>query len=181
MKNRKDTRIFARAIRGIWSIFDPRALAHGFRILHYYNYTHVSQKRRMEIGDKVRIAPNASFANGDRIRIGNRVQIGARCTLWAGDNSGRIIVGDDVTFGPDCFLTASNYGLAAGQLVTEQPTVESDVSIGEGAWLGARVIVTAGVTVGAHAVIGAGSVVTKDIPEGVIAAGNPARTIRPRA
>ncbi|WP_449224303.1 maltose acetyltransferase domain-containing protein [Amycolatopsis pigmentata] len=52
------------------------------------------------------------------------------------------------------------------------------ITIGDNAWLGAGVIVCPGVTIEENAVIGAGSVVVRDIPDQVIAAGNPARTIR---
>lgn len=52
------------------------------------------------------------------------------------------------------------------------------VRIGNHCWLGAGVIVLPGVTVGDNTVIGAGSVVTKDIPSGVVAAGNPCRVLR---
>lgn len=52
------------------------------------------------------------------------------------------------------------------------------ITIGNGCWLGGGVIVVPGVTIGAGAVIGAGSVVTKDIPENVLAAGNPCRVLR---
>ena len=52
------------------------------------------------------------------------------------------------------------------------------VRIGENCWLGAGAIVLPGVTIGDNTVIGAGSVVTKDIPSGVVAAGNPCRVLR---
>jgi maltose O-acetyltransferase len=52
------------------------------------------------------------------------------------------------------------------------------VTIGDDVWLGGNVVVCPGVTIGNGSVIGAGSVVTKDIPAGVLAAGNPARVIR---
>ncbi|MDQ5895409.1 MAG: maltose O-acetyltransferase [Actinomycetota bacterium] len=52
------------------------------------------------------------------------------------------------------------------------------LTIGDGVWLGAGVIVCPGVTVGENAVIGAGSVVTRDIPAGVLAVGNPCRVVR---
>ncbi|MEL6914715.1 MAG: acyltransferase [Pseudomonadota bacterium] len=181
MKNRKDTRLGTRLRRGLASALDPRALLHGLRLLHYYNYTHVAERRRLTAGSGVRIAPNVSFANAERIALGAGVQIGARTSLWAGDTVGRIDVGADATFGPDCFLTAANYGTRRGVPVGDQPMEERDIVIGEGAWLGARVIVLAGVTIGAHAVIGAGSVVTRDIPPNAVAAGNPARVIRERA
>ena len=50
--------------------------------------------------------------------------------------------------------------------------------IGSDVWVGGGAIICPGVTVGARCVIGAGSVVTRDLPEGVFAAGNPCRVIR---
>ncbi|MBO4915150.1 MAG: sugar O-acetyltransferase [Oscillospiraceae bacterium] len=52
------------------------------------------------------------------------------------------------------------------------------VTIGDNVWIGAGAIVLPGVTIGQNAVIGAGAVVTKDVPESVLAAGNPCRVIR---
>jgi maltose O-acetyltransferase len=52
------------------------------------------------------------------------------------------------------------------------------VVIGDDVWVGGAAIILPGVTIGSRAVIGAGSVVTRDIPEGVFAAGNPCRVIR---
>ena len=53
------------------------------------------------------------------------------------------------------------------------------VTIGDNVWLASNVVVCGGVTIGSDTVIGAGSVVTRDIPAGVLAAGNPCRVIRP--
>jgi maltose O-acetyltransferase len=52
------------------------------------------------------------------------------------------------------------------------------IVIGEDVWVGGGAIICPGVTIGNRTVIGAGSVVTKDIPTGVLAAGNPCRVIR---
>lgn len=52
------------------------------------------------------------------------------------------------------------------------------VTLEDGVWVGARVIILPGVTIGQGAIIGAGSVVTRDVPARTIAAGNPARIIR---
>jgi maltose O-acetyltransferase len=52
------------------------------------------------------------------------------------------------------------------------------VDIGSDVWVGGGAIILPGVTIGSRAVIGAGSVVTRDVPEGVFAAGNPCRVIR---
>jgi maltose O-acetyltransferase len=52
------------------------------------------------------------------------------------------------------------------------------VKIGDHVWIGGQVVINPGVNIGDHAVIGSGSVVTRDIPPGVLAAGNPCRVIR---
>lgn len=56
--------------------------------------------------------------------------------------------------------------------------VAKGVTIGDDVWIGGNVVINPGVTIGSGVVIGSGSVVTKDIPSGVIAAGNPCRVIR---
>ncbi len=162
------------------TLLDPRALFHPFRMIHYYNYTHVQQRRKLRVGRRVRIAPNVSFASGERIEIGDGVQLGARCSLWAGDSTGWIRIGADTTFGPDCMLTATNYGSDPGRLVVEQPKDERDITIGKDVWLGAKTIVTAGVTIGDGCIVGGGSVVTRDLPPGAICAGAPARPLKMR-
>jgi maltose O-acetyltransferase len=53
------------------------------------------------------------------------------------------------------------------------------ITIGDDVWVGGGALILAGVTIGARSVIGAGSVVTRDVPEGVLAVGNPCRVIRP--
>lgn len=172
---------FGRLVRALRSVFDPGVLLHPLRMMHYYGYTHVLPRRKMTLGADVRIAPNASFANAERISVGDQAQIGARCSLWAGKTSSWIRVGARTTFGPECFVTAADYGLAAGQRITDQAMIEKDIIIGADCWIGARSIITAGVTIGDGAVIGAGAVVTKDVPAGAIAVGVPARVVRMRS
>lgn len=170
-----------RALRLIRSVADPGVLLHPFRLMHYYGYTHVLQKRRMTIGTNVRLAPNVSFANGERISLGNGVQIGARCSLWAGKTTSRITIGDHTTFGPNVFVTAADYGLALGTPIVDQPMIERDITIGADCWIGTGAVITAGVTIGDGAVIGALSVVTKDIPANAIAVGSPAKVVKMRS
>ncbi|MGB7261195.1 MAG: hypothetical protein WBC68_03925, partial [Albidovulum sp.] len=79
--------ILSRLLRAARSFLDPGVAMHPFRILHYYGYTHVKQRRLLTLGRDVRLAPNVSFANGERVALGDQVQIGARCSLWAGKNT----------------------------------------------------------------------------------------------
>ncbi|MEA3217281.1 MAG: hypothetical protein QOJ19_3437 [Acidimicrobiia bacterium] len=172
-----------RLSNAVRSTFDPRIYLQGLRLLHYYNYSHVSQRRKARIGADVRLAPNVSLVNGERIEIGDRARIGARCHLWAGNDRGRVVIGADALFGPEVFLTASNYRYDRPGPVYDQPTEEADVIIGRDVWLGARVMVTAGVTVGDGCIVGAGAIVTKDLPPYSIAVGAPAKVVgqRPNA
>lgn len=161
----------------IGSVLDPRSYLHLLRMLHYYAYSHVKERGRLNRGQGSRIAPNVSLRNGARITMGRDCHIGERCYLWAGDSSGRIILGDFVSLAPEVFITASDYQFVAGRPFRSQPRCEKDVQIGNDVWLGARVVVTAGVSIGDGCIVGAGAVVTKDLPPGSIAGGVPAKII----
>lgn len=86
-------------------------------------------------------------------------------------------IGDNCFFGPRVSLLTATHPTAPGPRAAN---LESGVpiTIGDNVWLGGGVIVNPGVTIGDNTVIGSGSVVTRDIPAGVIAAGNPCRIIR---
>jgi acetyltransferase-like isoleucine patch superfamily enzyme len=166
--------------RVLKSFLHPRVLIHPFRLLHYYGYSHVLQRTRLQSGLDVRIAPNASFRNAERIVIGDQVQIGEYGALWAGRQTGWIRIGARTTLGPSVFVTAADYGLEPNTAITDQDMIERDVIIGADCWIGAKAVITAGVTIGDGCVIGAGAVVTRDVPAGAIAAGVPARVLRMR-
>ena len=61
---------------------------------------------------------------------------------------------------------------------TNQQEYAKPIDIGSDVWVGGGAIICPGVRIGSRSVIGAGSVVTRDVPEGVFAAGNPCRVIR---
>ena len=88
----------SRLIRAARSFFDPGVFLHPFRLMHYYGYTHVKERRKLTLGRDVRIAPNVSLAHAERIDLGDQVQVGARCSLWAGKTEpSAIVVLDDKT------------------------------------------------------------------------------------
>jgi len=172
--------IFSRLRGTALTLLDPRSYAHAFRLIHFYGYSHVREKRRMTIGAGTNLAPNVSLRNGARISVGRASHIGEHCYLWAGDDTGRIVIGDHVSLAPEVFITASDYQFKAGLTFREQPKRERDVTIGNDVWLGARVVVTAGVTIGDGCIVGAGAVVTRNLPPGSIAVGVPAKVVAQR-
>jgi acetyltransferase-like isoleucine patch superfamily enzyme len=92
-----------------------------------------------------------------------------------------VTLGDHVMIAPNCVIVAFNHGFAdTARPMLEQPCEGSPVIIGHDVWIGANCTVTAGVSIGSGCIIGANSVVTKDIPDGTIAAGVPARPLKSR-
>ena len=98
----------------------------------------------------------------------------------------RIYIGDNVCFGPNVSLMATNHPLPAQERMgmdaegcTTMAEYAEEIHIGSNVWIACNAVVIGGVTIGDGAVIGAGSVVTKDIPAGYLAYGNPCRPIRP--
>ncbi len=161
-------------------MLDPRPYLHLLRLVHYYNYSHVTPKRRITLGAGSSLSPTVSLRNGERITIGEHCHIGEGSALWAGDDHGRIDIGNNVSLAPDVFITASDYQFKKGVPFRQQPKRDRDVTIGHDVWLGNKVVVTAGVSIGDGCIIGAGAVVTKDIPSNSIAGGVPAKVIRSR-
>ena len=160
------------------SLVDLRTYLHAFRLAHFSSYSHVRQVRLLDLGEGVSMAPNVSVRNAERIRIGAGTHVGEHSVIWAGNSTGRIDIGEKCLFAPNVTLTASNYGIVQGDVaIMDQPKEELDIVIGDGAWLGANVVVLAGVTIGEGAVVAAGAVVTKDVPAQAIVGGVPAKVI----
>lgn len=91
---------------------------------------------------------------------------------------GKVSIGNHVLFGPNVAIYAVGHAIDP-DLRKEGWEFGQAVTIADNVWLGGSVVVNPGVTIGADSIVGAGSVVVKDIPAGVIAAGNPAKVIRP--
>lgn len=89
---------------------------------------------------------------------------------------GPITIGARATVAQEAYLCAGTHDFADDHL----PLQTAPIVIGEDVFVGARALVLPGVTVGARAIVGAGSVVTRDVPAGMVAAGNPARVLGPR-
>lgn len=99
--------------------------------------------------------------------FGNRVGIGPNCMIGP-----QTIFKGYTMMGPDVHIYTENH-LYNEETHSFGGTEIKPVTIGEEVWIGYGAIILPGVNIGSHTIIGAGSVVTKDIPSGVLAAGNP--------
>jgi acetyltransferase-like isoleucine patch superfamily enzyme len=135
----------------------------------------------IEIGDGALVHTDACLETGDggTISIGAESTIHARCTLTAYKSA--ITIGRGVALAPNCALYPYDHGIEPGRPIREQPlSSRGPIVIDDEAWLGANVTVLSGVRIGKGAVVGAGSVVTRDVPDGAIVAGSPARLLGSR-
>ncbi len=89
----------------------------------------------------------------------------------------RVSIGNNVLLGPYVQIYTATHPLNPVERIS-MLEYGKPVDIGENVWVGGNAIICPGVKIGKNSVIGAGSVVVKDIPEGVLAAGNPCKVIR---
>lgn len=121
---------------------------------------------------KAWIQPPFYFCYGYNIRLGEGTYINFNCNFI---DDGKITVGKKVMFG--AAVTVASVGHPVNPDMREY-MYTAPVEIGDNCWIGANVTICPGVKIGKNTVIGAGSVVTRDIPENVVAAGNPCKVIR---
>jgi len=130
-------------------------------------------ERAIGIGDDTMIGPHCSITVGmvpGQELIGERMLvIGDRCVIGRGSS---IAAHLSVTVGDDGYDDPS---LPVGR----QAAPERPVVIGARSWLATGVVVTPGVTIGKGVSVGANSVVTRDLPDGCVAVGSPARILSP--
>lgn len=125
-------------------------------------------------GENFYIEPPFRCDYGTNISIGEHFFANFDCVIL---DVADVTIGHHVMFGPKVNL------FTAGHPV--DPTVRSSglefglaITIGDNVWIGGNATINPGVSIGNNTIIGSGSVVTKDIPDNVIAAGNPCRIIR---
>ena len=108
----------------------------------------------IELGENFFANHNLIILDGAKVKFGNNVFVAPNCSFY--------------TAGHPVGVSERNAGLEYAKPIT----------VGDNVWIGGGVTVLPGVNIGSNTVIGAGSVVTKDIPDGVIAVGNPCRVFR---
>ena len=127
-----------------------------------------------EFGENSSVTPPFRCDYGTNIHIGNNVYMNYNTSIL---DVVPVYIGDNTLIGPDCGFYPAGHPIDA---FVRNTGIEfgSPITIEEDAWIGGNVTIIGGVTIGKASIIGAGSVVTRDIPAGVIAAGNPCRVIR---
>ena len=126
------------------------------------------------VGKNVFIEPDFICEMGNNTSIGDNVFMNFGCIIF---DMGEVIIGNNVMFGPRVGIYTTNHAFDPDERIANV-VISKPVHIGNRVWVAADVKIVQGVTIGDDSIIGAGSVVTKDIPAGVIAAGNPCRVIR---
>ncbi len=124
-------------------------------------------------GDTVWMQPPFFCDYGTNIELGERVFFNFNCVVL---DVCRVRIGDCSLFGPGVQILTPMHPLNAE--LRRRAEYGKPVEIGSDVWVGGGAIILPGVRIGSRSVIGAGSVVTRDVPEGVFAAGNPCRVVR---
>lgn len=126
-----------------------------------------------EGGDTVGMQPPFFCDYGSNIELGERVFFNFNCVVL---DVCSVRIGSYSLFGPAVQIYTALHPFDAELRRTKE--LGKPVEIGSDVWVGGGALILPGVRIGSRAVIGAGSVVTRDVPEGVFAAGNPCRVVR---
>lgn len=136
-------------------------------------------KRRLKsCGELVRFSSGVKLFKPKNITVGNNVRIGNNCIL---SGEGGINIGNNISFGPQVIIWSANHNFDTPEtLPYDKEYISKEVNIEDNVWIGARATIVPGVRIHEGAVIGMGAVVTKDVPEGAVVGGNPAKILKYR-
>ena len=110
-------------------------------------------------------------ASGAKIGKNTMISLGAKIDV----RRGKVEIGDNCLITHGCYILSHD---GAAHVLDENDSGSGFVKIGEHVFIGVNTVVMRNVTIGSNSIIGAGSVVNKDIPEGVVAVGNPIKIIK---
>ncbi|MEM9414595.1 MAG: putative colanic acid biosynthesis acetyltransferase [Planctomycetota bacterium] len=160
------------AKRQLWSIVDALFLRRSpARLAGWRRFW--CRRFGMKLGASAMVRPSARVVHPWLLVVGDFSCIGDRTKVY---NLGRITIGSHSVISQDVTLCAGTHDYTDETL----PLLRPEIRIGSGVWICAEAFIGPGVTIGDNAVVGARAVVTKDVPAGMVVAGNPARVLRPR-
>jgi maltose O-acetyltransferase len=177
----------SKMLRGeLYNPIDPQLVAdrrHARLLLEAYNRTSIDElpeRDRLlrelipQVGRELWIEPPFYCDYGEHITIGDNVYFNFNCVIL---DVAPVTIGSRVLFAPGVQIYAATHPVSVAMRRTGLE-LGKPITIGDDVWIGGGAIICPGVSIGSGTTIGAGSVVTKDIPAGVVAAGNPCRVIR---
>ncbi|WP_149095546.1 sugar O-acetyltransferase [Paenibacillus terrae] len=148
----------------------------------FNNSTEEQQEYRVELlkqlfestGQEIYIEPPFRCDYGCHITVGNQFYANYDCIII---DVAKVTIGDHVFFGPRVGVYTAGHPIDSD---VRNTLLEfgKPITIGNSVWIGANTVITPGVNIGNNVVIGAGSIVTKDIPDNVVAVGNPCKVLR---
>jgi acetyltransferase-like isoleucine patch superfamily enzyme len=136
--------------------------------------------RGIEIGNGVFIGRNTilSCKNGDVV-LQDGANLGFNCEIFSGGAT--VVVGKNVMLAAYSYLIGGGHEASSTEVSPlEQARTATGITVGDGAWLGAGVLVLDGCDLGEQSIVGAGAVVTKPVDSFAVVAGVPARFVRSR-
>ena len=122
-----------------------------------------------------RVCSSVKISGNINVSIGKNTFIGDYCYLTGG--LGNIVIGENCDISDKTIICTGTHEIGLPYRRAGEG-IGKDVNIGNGVWIGIGSIILPGTKIGNGSIIGAGSVVNKDIPEDVIAAGNPCKVIK---
>lgn len=125
-------------------------------------------------GDQIMIEPPFHCDYGWNIEVGENFFANYNLTIL---DVGKVTIGANVQIAPNVSIYTAGHPVHPDSRNSGYE-YGIPITIGDNVWIGGNVVILPGVTIGDNVVIGAGSVITKDIPDNMIAAGNPCRVIR---
>jgi len=152
-------------------------------LVYDYNNTRPREsERRSELlkeilgtaGKNIFIEPPFHMAYGTNVHVGDNFY--ANFNLVIVDDI-EVYIGDNVMIAPNVTISPTGHPVNPETRITGKQ-FSIPVTIEDNVWIGANSVILPGIKIGKNSVIGAGSVVTKDVPENVVAVGNPCRVLR---
>ena len=154
-----------------------------FRFMDAFNetrYEDFAERERLarelfaHVGKSVMINKPFHCDYGSNISIGDNFFANYGCVIL---DVNKVSIGNNVFMAPCVCLYTAGHPIDK-DIRNENLEYGWPITIGDDVWIGGSVVINPGVTIGSNVVIGSGSVVTKDIPDGVVACGNPCRVKR---
>lgn len=151
--------------------------------IYEYNLCRPDEAEKMELmirgilgkaGKNVAVLPPFHCDYGKNIEVGDNFIANYNCVIL---DVGKVTIGNNTMFGPNVSIITAGHPIHPDSRNSGYE-YGIGITIGDSVWLGSNVVVNPGVHIGNNVVIGSGSVVTKDIPDNVVAVGNPCRILR---